>query len=202
MITEFKIFENIYQDELIDMGYGIFLYKNIFFKKGVPKPGNSTSNYFVQYDIQDFLRIKETIIVNYIFSRMLGKTKSIKNWWYYFIRDYKEIFTNKLIFNLIELLLKKKPIEQFCVIKYIMLDMYENVEEGGVVNKKIDSIENLLKRSEIETIVDIVLDYYDENSNNGFNKDLGYKELGKSIEEAKEAIEKFFIEQEMDKYNL
>jgi len=194
MIIEFKIFENNYQDELINMGYGIFLYKNIFFI-------NERYKHFVQYDIQQFVQVKKTLIVNYIFSRMLGKPRTDNRWLYDFNRDYKGIFINKLINSIIELLLRKKLIEQFCVIEHILLDMYENVEEG-VIDRKCESIENLLKRKEIETIVDIVLNYYDENSNNGLNDELGYKELGNSIEEAKETIDTFFIEQEMNKYNL
>jgi len=50
VITEFKIFENKEQ-ELLEMGYGIYLYNNIFFKKGTKQ--------YSQYDIRTFVDIKK-----------------------------------------------------------------------------------------------------------------------------------------------
>jgi len=133
---------------------------------------------------------------------MLGRERTIKNWWYYFTRDHNDIFTYTLIDKLIDILLKKKLIEQFCVIKHILLNMYEDTPNNVKITKRNDSITNLLREPKIESIVEVVLDYYDENEINGFNQDLGYKELGKSIEKVKESINDFYVEQEMTKYNM
>ena len=206
MVTEFKIFENKEQ-ELLEMGYGIYLYNNIFFKKSTRKKD------YVQYDIQQFLRTKETLTVNHVFSRMLDKevgmvvvrSRTVKNWENDFSRDHKEIFTYTLIDKLVDIMLKKKLIEQFCIIKYVILEMYEDVPNDVLTSKKMDSIANLLRIPKIERIVEIVLDYYDEREGDNtkrFNKKLGYRKLGKTIDEVKETIDNFHIDQEMTKYNI
>ncbi len=132
MITKFKIYESNSENELLDMGNGIYWYRNIFFHK--------YGGDFRQYGIVHYILDNQKAVVDYTFSRMLSKPRTIKNWQEHFSASYQDIFTNKLINKLIAILSKKKLMDQFCVIKYILLDIYESDINDVKISKKIHQL--------------------------------------------------------------
>ncbi len=185
MITEFKIFESN-EDSVIDMGYNIFLYKNIFFKK-TPKQRIST-----QYNIDKFMQLKGPLLTRRLIystnNSIVLKKLDISH---YFQYQYNE---NKLVAEI----LKKNLIEQITIIQQLISKLI-TVDKGVKFTKGEENLYSFVERSELLQAFGILEKYVDVG---GFNVDLGYKFLGKTINDIKEEIDKFYIKQEMEKYNL